>query len=338
MNIIVDAFGGDNAPLEIIKGSIDAKHELGVDITLVGNEETIRSVAAENEINIDGVTIVHADSVISQNDPGTDVVKVKKDSSMAIGFKLLHEGKGDAFVSAGNSGAMCVGATLIVKRIKGIKRPGFAPVIPTLEGNMMLIDCGANVECKPQMLFQFGIMGSIYMEKVMGVKNPRIGLANVGTEPHKGGELQLKTYELLENSNLNFVGNIEGRDVPAGGCDVCVSDGFSGNLILKTYEGVAEALMSKIKGVFDKSLKNKLAAAVVYSDLKEMKKSIDYNEYGGAPIIGCTKPVFKAHGSANAKTFKNAIRLTKEYVEKNVVEEISAALKEYNEGEQTSNG
>ncbi len=338
MNIIVDAFGGDNAPLEIIKGSIDAKHELGVDITLVGDEEIIRSVAAENEINIDGVTIVHADSVISQNDPGTDVVKVKKDSSMAIGFKLLHEGKGDAFVSAGNSGAMCVGATLIVKRIKGIKRPGFAPVIPTLEGNMMLIDCGANVECKPQMLFQFGIMGSIYMEKVMGVKNPRIGLANVGTEPHKGGELQLKTYELLENSNLNFVGNIEGRDVPAGGCDVCVSDGFSGNLILKTYEGVAEALMSKIKGVFDKSLKNKLAAAVVYSDLKEMKKSIDYNEYGGAPIIGCTKPVFKAHGSANAKTFKNAIRLTKEYVEKNVVEEISAALKEYNEGEQTSNG
>lgn len=338
MNIIVDAFGGDNAPLEIIKGSIDAKHELGVDITLVGDEETIRSVAAENEINIDGVTIVHADSVISQNDPGTDVVKVKKDSSMAIGFKLLHEGKGDAFVSAGNSGAMCVGATLIVKRIKGIKRPGFAPVIPTLEGNMMLIDCGANVECKPQMLFQFGIMGSIYMEKVMGVKNPRIGLANVGTEPHKGGELQLKTYELLENSNLNFIGNIEGRDVPAGGCDVCVSDGFSGNLILKTYEGVAEALMSKIKGVFNKSLKNKLAAAVVYSDLKEMKKSIDYNEYGGAPIIGCTKPVFKAHGSANAKTFKNAIRLTKEYVEKNVVEEISAALKEYNEGEQTSNG
>lgn len=338
MNIIVDAFGGDNAPLEIIKGSIDAKHELGVDITLVGDEEIIRSVAAENEINIDGVTIVHADSVISQNDPGTDVVKVKKDSSMAIGFKLLHEGKGDAFVSAGNSGAMCVGATLIVKRIKGIKRPGFAPVIPTLEGNMMLIDCGANVECKPQMLFQFGIMGSIYMEKVMGVKNPRIGLANVGTEPHKGGELQLKTYELLENSNLNFVGNIEGRDVPAGGCDVCVSDGFSGNLILKTYEGVAEALMSKIKGVFNKSLKNKLAAAVVYSDLKEMKKSIDYNEYGGAPIIGCTKPVFKAHGSANAKTFKNAIRLTKEYVEKNVVEEISAALKEYNEGEQTSNG
>ena len=252
---------------------------------------------------------------------------------MAVGLKMLHDGEGDAFVSAGNSGAICVGATLIVKRIKGIKRPGFAPVIPTLEGSMMLIDCGANVECKPQMLQQFAVMGSIYMEKVMGIKNPRVGLANVGTEPHKGGELQLKTYELLENSKLNFIGNIEGRDVPVGGCEVCVSDGFTGNLILKTYEGVAGALMDKIKGVFNKNLKTKLAAAMVYSDLKEMKKSIDYNEFGGAPIIGCAKPVFKAHGSANAKTFKNAIRLTKEYVENNVVEEISSALKEYSEGE-----
>ncbi len=338
MNIIVDAFGGDNAPLEIMKGSVDAKNEYGIDITLVGNEEIIKKVAKENEIDLSGITIVHADSVISQNEAGTEVLKSKKDSSMAVGLKMLHDGLGDAFVSAGNSGAICVGATLIVKRIKGIKRPGFAPVIPTLEGNMMLIDCGANVECKPQMLLQFGIMGSIYMEKVMGVKNPRVGLANVGTEPHKGGELQLKTYELLENSKLNFVGNIEGRDVPVGGCDVCVSDGFTGNLILKTFEGVAEALMSKIKGVFGKNLKTKLAGAMVYSDLKEMKKSIDYNEFGGAPIIGCCKPVFKAHGSAKAKTFKNAIRLTKEYVENNVVEEISSALKMYNEGDSVSNG
>ncbi len=333
MNIIVDAFGGDNAPLEILKGSFDAKNELGVDITLVGNEEIINKVAKDNDIDISGMKVVHADSVISQNEAGTEVVKSKKDSSMAVGLKLLHDGEGDAFVSAGNSGAICVGATLIVKRIKGIKRPGFAPVMPTLEGNMMLVDCGANVECKPQMLLQFAIMGSIYMEKVMGVKNPRVALANVGTEPHKGGELQLKTYELLENSKLNFIGNIEGRDVAVGGFDVCVTDGFTGNLILKTFEGVAGALMSKIKGVFGKNIKNKLAAAMVYSDLKEMKKSIDYNEFGGAPIIGCAKPVFKAHGSANAKTFKNAIRLTKEYVENNVVEEISSALKEYNEGE-----
>ena len=333
MSMIVDAFGGVSAPLEIIKGSLEAKNECGVDITLVGNEEIIRKVSNENELNLDGVKIVHAETVISQNEAGTEVVKSKKDCSMAVGLKMLHNGEGDAFVSAGNSGAVCVGATLIVKRIKGIKRPGFAPVIPTLEGNMMLIDCGANVECKPQMLLQFGVMGSIYMEKVMGIKNPRVGLANVGTEPHKGGELQQKTYELLQSSKLNFIGNIEGRDVPVGGCDVCVSDGFTGNLILKTYEGVASALMSKIKGVFNKNIKNKLAAAMVYGDLKEMKKSVDYNEFGGAPIIGCAKPVFKAHGSANAKTFKNAIRLTKEYVENNVVEEISAALKEFNEGE-----
>lgn len=337
MNIIIDAFGGDNAPLEIIKGSIDAKNEYGIDITLVGNEEIIKKVSAENNLCLDGIEIVHAESVISQNEAGTEVVKSKKDSSMAVGLKLLHDGKGDAFVSAGNSGAICVGATLIVKRIKGIKRPGFAPVIPTLEGNMMLIDCGANVECKPNMLLQFAIMGSIYMEKVMGIKNPRVGLANVGTEPHKGGELQLRTYELLEKSKLNFIGNIEGRDVPVGGCEVCVSDGFTGNLILKTFEGVAGALMSKIKGVFSKNLKTKLAAAMVYSDLKEMKKSIDYNEYGGAPIIGCAKPVFKAHGSSNAKTFKSAIKLTKEYVENNVVEAISTALSEYEEGE-PSNG
>lgn len=337
MNIIVDAFGGDNAPLEIIKGSVDAKNEYGIDITFVGNEEIIRNVAKENEINIDGIRIVHADSVISQNEAGTEVLKSKKDSSMAVGLKLLHDGEGDAFVSAGNSGALCVGATLIVKRIKGIKRPAFAPIIPTVEGGTMLIDSGANVECKPQMLYQFAVMGSIYMNKVMGVENPRVGLANVGSEPHKGSELQLKTYELLSDSKLNFVGNIEGRDMPVGGCDVCVTDGFTGNMILKTYEGVAEALMTKIKGVFNKNVKTKLAAAMVYSDLKEMKKSIDYNEYGGAPIIGCAKPVFKAHGSAKAKTFKNAIRLTKEYVEQNIIESISASLKEFNKGDSESN-
>lgn len=333
MNIIVDAFGGDNAPLEIIKGSIDAKNEYGVDIILVGNENIIKKVASDNQLDLSGMSIVHAETVISQNEAGTEVVKTKKDSSMAVGLKLLRDGQGDAFVSAGNSGAVCVGATLIVKRIKGIKRPAFAPIMPTVEGNTMLVDSGANVECKPQMLYQFAVMGSIYMNKVMGVDNPRVGLANVGSEPHKGGELQLKTYELLEQSKLNFIGNIEGRDIPVGGCDVCVADGFTGNMILKTYEGVAEALMSKIKGVFNKNIKTKLAAAMVYSDLKEMKKTIDYNEFGGAPIIGCTKPVFKAHGSANAKTFKNAIRLTKEYVDNNVIEEITNSLKEYNEGE-----
>lgn len=329
MNIIVDAFGGDNAPLEIIKGSYMAKNEYGVDITLVGNKQIITKVCADNDIDADLFTIVHADSVITQDEAGTEVLKSKSDSSMAVGLKMLHNGEGDAFISAGNSGAVCVGATLIVKRIKGIKRPAFAPIMPNSNSQFMLIDSGANVECKPQMLLQFGIMGSIYMEKVMGIKNPRVGLANVGTEPHKGGELQHQAYELLSDSKLNFVGNVEGRDIPLDGCDVCVCDGFTGNLILKTYEGVAAVLVSKIKELFKKNLKTKMAAALVLSDMQDFKKSIDYKEFGGAPILGCTKPVFKAHGSADAKTFKNAIRLTVDYVNNKVVEEITSALKDY---------
>ncbi len=328
MKIIVDAFGGDNAPLEIIRGAVDAYHEYGVEIILTGREDVIRSVSAENGISLDNITIVHADSVISNDEAGSDIIKKKSDSSMAVGLKLLSDGGGDAFVSAGNSGALCVGATLIVKRIKGIKRPGFAPVMPNINGYFMLLDSGANVECKPQMLQQFGIMGSVYMNKVMGVSNPRVGLANVGTEEHKGDELRHEAYALLKDSPVNFIGNVEGRDIPLDGCDVVVCDGFTGNMILKTYEGTAMALMKRIKGVFTKSLKTKLAAAIVMPEMKELKKSVDYNEVGGAPILGCAKPVFKAHGSANAKTIKNAIRVTKEYVENDVIASISAALSE----------
>lgn len=326
MKIIVDAFGGDNAPLEIIKGSIDAKNEYNADIILVGKEDTIKMVAAENNIDLSGVEIADAPDVISMEDTPSDIMKEKSNSSMAVGLKMLANGEGDVFVSAGNSGAICVGATLIVKRIKGIKRPGFAPVMPGMNGCFMLCDSGANVEARPEMLLQYGVMGSIYMEKVMGIKNPRVGLANVGTEEHKGDELHQAAYKLLKESNLNFIGNVEGRDIPMTACDVLVCDGFSGNLILKTYEGVAIALMSKIKGIFKKSLKNKLAASVVYGDLKEMAKELDYNEYGGAPIIGCSKPVFKAHGSSTAKTFKSAIRLSMQYVQGNVIDEISSSL------------
>lgn len=326
MKIIVDAFGGDNAPLEIIKGSVDAKNEYNAQIILVGNEAVIKKTADENNIDLSGVEIADAPDVISMEDTPSDIMKEKSNSSMAVGLKMLANGEGDAFVSAGNSGAICVGATLIVKRIKGIKRPGFAPVMPGMNGCFMLCDSGANVEARPEMLLQYGVMGSIYMEKVMGVKNPRVGLANVGTEEHKGDELHQAAYKLLKESNLNFIGNVEGRDIPMTACDVLVCDGFSGNLILKTYEGVAIALMSKIKGIFKKNLKNKLAASVVYGDLKEMAKELDYNEYGGAPIIGCSKPVFKAHGSSTAKTFKSAIRLLMQYVQGNVIDEISSSL------------
>lgn len=323
MKIILDAFGGDNAPLEIIKGAELSISEFGIDVILTGDEGIIRKTAQDNGISLDHMEIVHAPGVITMDDEAGAVVKRKTDSSMTAGLSLLAEGKGDAFVSAGNSGALVVGATLIVKRIRGVKRPGFAPVMPTETGCAMLIDCGANVECRPEMLLQFGQMGSIYMEKVLGVKNPRVGLANVGTEEHKGGGLQHETFALLKDSGLHFVGNIEGRDFPAGACDVLVTDGFTGNLILKTYEGVAMVLMDKIKDMFTKNMKTKLAAAMVMSDLKVMKQQFDYNEYGGSPIMGVSKPVFKAHGSAKAKTIKSAIRLTKQYVEGNVTKEIT---------------
>lgn len=326
MKIIVDAFGGDNAPLEIIKGSIEAKNEYGIDIIFTGNEKIIRSVASKNNIDISGIEIIHTEDVITREENGSDIVKSKKNSSMGIGMYALADGKGDAFVSAGNSGAICVGAAMIVKRIKGIKRPGFASVIPKSEGCLMLLDCGANVDCRADMLLQFGMMGSIYMEKVMGIKNPRIGLANCGTEEHKGTALQHEAYALLKESELNFIGNVEGRDIPQDGCDVLVCDGFTGNLIIKTYEGVAMVLMSKVKDVFTKGLKNKLAAAMVLSDFKKMKKEFDYKEYGGAPILGCAKPVFKAHGSADARTFKNALRLAKQYVDGNVISAIAESL------------
>lgn len=327
MKIIVDAFGGDNAPLEIIKGCAESVAKFGVDIILTGKETKIREVAAQNNISLDRIEIEDCDDVITMHDSAESVVKTKKDSSMAVGFRLLAQGKGDAFLSAGNSGALCVGATLLIKRIKGIKRPAFAPVLPSVTGCFMLLDGGANVDCRPEMLRQFAVMASVYMEKVMKTENPRIGLANVGTEDHKGTELYRETYGILKESKLNFIGNIEGRDIPSGICDVVVCDGFTGNMILKTYEGVAAVLMKEIKNIFTGSAKGKMAAALVMKDLKAMKTRFDYNTYGGAPILGASKPVFKVHGDAKAVTLVNAIGLCIDYVEANAIDIISASLK-----------
>ena len=322
MKIIVDAFGGDNAPLEIIKGCAMAVEEYNFEILLVGDESKIRSVAAENNISLKNISIAHADDVITMEDSPSDIMKSKKNSSMAEGLRRLKNNEGDAFISAGNSGALVVGATMIVKRIKGIKRPAFAPVMPKNKGSFMLIDSGANVECRPEMLKQFAIMGSIYMENVMNVANPRVGLANIGVEDHKGTSLQQETFKILKETDINFIGNVEARDIPQDGADVVVADGFTGNIILKMFEGVAMTLMGKIKGLFTKNLKTKLAAALMLSDMKTLKKQIDYNEFGGAPIIGVSKPVFKAHGSSKAKTIKNALRLTALYVQGDVVGKI----------------
>ncbi|WP_411677747.1 phosphate acyltransferase PlsX [Caproicibacter sp.] len=333
MKIIVDAFGGDNAPLEIIKGCADAVKGLDVDIVLTGREQEIRRVAQENGITLERMEICDAPDVITMEDSAGDIMKAKSDCSMALGLRLLAQAKGDAFVSGGNSGALVVGATLIVKRIKGVRRIAFAPIMPKNKGCFMLIDSGANVDCKPEMLQQFGIMGSIYMEKVMGIKLPRVALANIGVEDHKGGELQHSSFALLKNSGLNFIGNIEARDIPDDAGDVIVADGFTGNVILKLYEGVALMLMGKLKDIFTHSLKNKLAAAIVLGDVKALKQNFDYNEYGGAPLMGCSKPVFKTHGSAKAKTVYNALRLTKAYVEGNVVDEIATSIAKYGANE-----
>lgn len=331
MKIIVDAFGGDNAPLEIIKGCAAAAQGLDVDVMLTGPENKIRRAASENNISLERMEIVDTPSVITMEDSPGSVVKEKNDSSMAEGLRRLSAGEGDAFASGGNSGALVVGASLIVKRIKGIKRVVFAPVLPNDKGSFMLIDCGANVNCTAEMLQQFGIMGSVYMEKVMGVNNPRVSLANIGTEDQKGGLLQHKAFRLLKQSSINFIGNIEARSIPLDAGDVVVTDGFTGNVILKMYEGVAIMLLGKMKSIFTKNAKNKFAAALVLNDIKKLKHNFDYNEYGGAPLIGCLKPVFKMHGSAKAKTVCNAIRLTKAYVEGNVTEEIVSSLAKYGE-------
>lgn len=329
MKIVVDAFGGDHAPGEILAGCAQAQEELGIHIVLSGNQKKLEEAAASLSLTqaLSKMEILDCPDVLGMEDEPTSVLREKKESSMAVGLRAVANGEGDAFASAGNSGALVVGATSIVKRIKGIKRVTFAPLIPKSTGFFMLTDGGANVDCRPEMLVQFALMGSEYMKRVMGIPNPRVGLANVGTESHKGDELRQKAYALMQESGaFQFVGNVEARDIPFDAADVVVADGFTGNMMLKMYEGVAMAVMDKIKGVFMASTKNKLAAAMVYKDMKVLKKAMDYNEYGGAPIMGASKPVFKIHGSAKASTVKNALRLTKDYVSSGIIEQIAAAV------------
>ena len=327
MKIIVDAFGGDNAPLEIIKGCAMAVEKYDdVEIILTGDEETIRKVADDENISMERIEIVHAPDVIEMSDHPTELMKSKKNSSMAVGLRLLADGGGDAMISAGSTGAMLTGATLIVKRIKGVKRPALAPVMPNADGKFMLIDCGANADCRPEMLVQFGIMGSAYMEKVLGVKKPRVCLANIGAEESKGRELELETYKLLKTAPVNFTGNIEARQVPLGDADVVVADGFTGNIMLKLYEGMAKFFAGELKTLLTANAKSKLAALLVMKNVKAFRKKVDYSEYGGAPLLGTAKPVIKAHGSSDAKAFYNAVRQAKTFTETGVIDTITAAL------------
>lgn len=326
MKIIVDGFGGDNAPLEILKGCAMAVDEYGVSITITGKQEELHKIAHENDISLKGIDIEHAPLVMSVCDEPTEILKSMKDSSMAVGLKLLANGQGDAFVTAGSTGAATVGATFIVKRIKGIKRIALATPIPSDNGCYFLIDCGANADCRPEMLTQFAVMGSAYMEKIMNIEKPKVGLVNIGAEPTKGTALQLESYEMLKNAPVNFIGNVEARDLPYGECDVAVADGFTGNVILKLTEGVGMTMYGNIKRIFTKNLVSKLAAMLIMKGLKDFKKKMDYTEYGGAPLMGTSKPVFKAHGSSNAYAIKNAIRQAVKFVDGNVIQKIEEGL------------
>ena len=328
MRIIVDAFGGDHAPLEVLKGCALAKEEYGVEITLCGDEEKIRACAKDNGIALDGMDILHAPAVIPVEADPTTLLKEYADSSMAMGMKALKNGEGDAFVSAGSTGALVVGASLIVKRLKGVRRVGLATVIPNANKFYLLMDAGANSECRPEMLAQFGVMGSVYMERLKGVKNPRVGLINIGTEETKGLELQLESYKLLQKAPVNFIGNVEARGLALGECDVAVCDGFVGNVALKLTEGLAKYFSNELKGMFMANLKTKIAALLMKDKIAAFKKSMDYKEHGGAPLLGASLPVIKAHGSSDAKAFKNAIRQAKEYVDNKVIEEMQNALHE----------
>ncbi|MBQ9956729.1 MAG: phosphate acyltransferase PlsX [Ruminococcus sp.] len=333
MKVIVDAFGGDNAPLEVLRGCERAVKELDVDILLTGSETKIKACAQENGISLDRVEIAHTDEVFDIHEEPNQIIKSGKNTSMALGLQLLADGKGDAFVSAGSTGALVMGATFIVKRIKGIKRVAPSPVMPGDKGSFLLADAGANTECRPEMLVQFAIMGSAYMEKVMGISNPKVGLLNIGAEETKGRDLEIETYKLLEKSGLNFVGNIEARDMPKGECQVVVTDGFTGNIALKLYEGMGSFFARKLKWIFSGA--GTLGALFSLGKIKAFKKQMDYKEVGGSALLGVRKPVIKAHGSSDGTAFFNAVRQAKRCVEGDVtgviesyVESIASATKE----------
>ena len=340
MRIILDAMGGDNAPQAPVIGALQAAKDFGAQITLVGRGEEILSVMRSQGYNDlpEGIEIAHADEVVDMHDDPATVVRKRKNSSMMIGLKMLADGLGDAFVSAGSTGALLTGATLLVKRVKGIRRAAMGPAMPNKAGGKtVILDCGANAECTPEFLLQFGLVGSIYAKKCLGVANPKVGLLNIGTEDSKGGQLQKDAYALLKTAGdkgiINFVGNTEARDVPMGAVDVIVCDGFAGNVLLKSIEGTAMFMGSLISKMFKKSILSKLSAALVMKDIKAFKKLLDYREIGGTPFLGIRKPVIKAHGSSDALAFRNAVRQAMETPD--IAAELEAGLQLLTDKENT---
>ena len=326
MRIVIDAMGGDNAPDEIVKGAFMALNAYkDIEIILTGNETQIRDYCNKNKLNPDNdrLTIVHTESVISMEDPPLCVVRDKSDSSMSTALRMLRDKEADAMVSAGSTGALHAGSTLIVRRIKGYSRSAIATILP-MQTPVLLIDSGANTEVTNTQLEQFAYMGSIYMNKLFNIENPRVGLVNIGSEATKGTKALVEAYEYLSQSDkINFIGNVEGKDIPFSPCDVLVCDGYTGNIILKTLEGIAKFLMLKIKDVFKSNPLTALSGIMVKSKLSGLKGSFDASEYGGAPMLGISKPVFKSHGSSDALEIKNAVRQAINFIDTGVLIDIA---------------
>lgn len=329
MKIIIDVMSGDNAPLELLKGAVMARDMLGVQIVIVGDSTVIGEVAEAEQLDLTAIEIVHAEAVIDMQDAALSVVRDKNNSSMAVGLQMLARGEGDAFVSAGNTGALLAGATLIVRRIKGIHRAAIGTVLP-FPTPVLLLDSGANIEVDEKTLEQFAVMGSAYMEKIYGLENARVGLLNNGAEPTKGTALYKNANRLLSESNLiRFVGNVEAKEVPFDACDVLVCDGFTGNVLLKSIEGMGKFFMSTLKNVFYENMLTKATALVLKSKVKGLKKQFDASEHGGAPLLGISKPVIKAHGSSDANAILNAVRQAENYVDTGIIYDIAAHANDF---------
>ena len=330
MIILVDAMGGDNAPDAVIKGAVKAINEIKSQVILIGNKDIINAKVKEfygkekiEDIS-DRFSIYNTTEIITMEDKPTDAIKHKKDSSMVVGFNMLKEGKGDVFISAGNSGALLTGATLLVGRIKGIDRPAMAPMLPAYKSRLMLIDAGANTNCKPINLVQFAQMATIYLKNTFGIESPRIGLLNIGTEPTKGNELIKESYQILTEKSkelgINFVGNVEGRDAFSGKIDAIVCDGFTGNVFLKTVEGFGKFIKRSLSENLKKSILSTIAAIPAMPGIKRFSKTVDYKEYGGALFLGVKKPVVKAHGSSDEKLFHYTIKQAEKFAENKAVD------------------
>lgn len=330
MKVLIDAMSGDNAPLEIIKGAAMAAKELDDTIMLVGEENIIADVAVKNDIDLTNIEIIHAPTVITMEDKPMCVVREKKDSSMSVGLKLLSEGATDAFVSAGNTGALITGATLIVRRIPGINRAAIATVLP-MTNPVLLMDSGANLTVTSDNISQFAFMGAKYMEKIYGIDRPRVGQLNNGTEYNKGNSLQTESFQILSESGLNFVGNVESKEVPFDICDVLVTDGYTGNIFLKCVEGMGKFMMDILKDVLKTNFATMVSALTMKEKLSDIKHRFDTSEHGGAPLLGISKPVIKAHGSSDAKAIKNAARQAVNFVKTGINTDITIFAKDYDD-------